>query len=227
MTRKDLGVTPAASADVTRKSDLDDGLATKQATGNYITALTSDVTASGPGSAAATIANDAVTNAKLANMNPATFKGRTSGSAGDPVDLSAAQVRAILDLADSGWVTVGGGGGAPAFTNGWGNLGGGHQGAQFKKVGNQVFLRGMVGGGTFTASVFTLPAGYRPPATYALTVLIQNATTNNASAGTAHTHTINHSACFFQVNTDGTLGNVSGHITAGYLSLNNISFWVD
>lgn len=38
----------------------------KQATGNYITALTGDVTASGPGSAAATIANLAVTNAKIA-----------------------------------------------------------------------------------------------------------------------------------------------------------------
>lgn len=38
----------------------------KQATGNYITALTGEVTASGPGSVAATIANNAVTSAKLA-----------------------------------------------------------------------------------------------------------------------------------------------------------------
>lgn len=38
-----------------------------QAAGNYITALTGDVTASGPGSVAATIANLAVTNAKIAN----------------------------------------------------------------------------------------------------------------------------------------------------------------
>jgi hypothetical protein len=38
----------------------------KQAPGNYLTALTGDVTASGPGSAAATIANAAVTAAKLA-----------------------------------------------------------------------------------------------------------------------------------------------------------------
>lgn len=37
----------------------------KQATGNYITALTGDVTASGPGSVAATIAAGAVTNAKI------------------------------------------------------------------------------------------------------------------------------------------------------------------
>jgi hypothetical protein len=39
----------------------------KQAPGNYLTALTGDVTASGPGSAAATIANAAVTAAKLAS----------------------------------------------------------------------------------------------------------------------------------------------------------------
>jgi hypothetical protein len=39
----------------------------KQAPGNYLTALTGDVTASGPGSAAATIANAAVTATKLAS----------------------------------------------------------------------------------------------------------------------------------------------------------------
>lgn len=39
----------------------------KQASGSYITALTGDVTATGPGSVAATIANLAVTNAKIAN----------------------------------------------------------------------------------------------------------------------------------------------------------------
>lgn len=39
----------------------------KQAAGNYITALTNDVTAAGPGSAAATIANGAVTAVKMVN----------------------------------------------------------------------------------------------------------------------------------------------------------------
>jgi hypothetical protein len=61
-----------------------------------ITALTGDVTASGPGSATATIANDAVTNAKLANMATATIKGRTTAGTGDPEDLTAAQAAAIL-----------------------------------------------------------------------------------------------------------------------------------
>lgn len=41
----------------------------KQATGNYITALTGDVTASGPGSAAATLANTAVTPGSYVNAS--------------------------------------------------------------------------------------------------------------------------------------------------------------
>jgi len=41
-------------------------LDSKQGTGNYVTALTGDVTATGPGSVAATIANSAITNAKVA-----------------------------------------------------------------------------------------------------------------------------------------------------------------
>jgi len=52
-------------------ADLLDGqhAAAFQAAGNYITALTGDVTATGPGSAASTIANDAVTTAKILNSN--------------------------------------------------------------------------------------------------------------------------------------------------------------
>lgn len=79
-------------------------LAGKQATGNYITALTGDVTASGPGSSAATIANDAVSNAKAANMATQTIKGRTTAGTGDPEDLTATQATAILNnmVGDSG-----------------------------------------------------------------------------------------------------------------------------
>ena len=45
--------------------------------------------------------DDSVTNAKLANMAPATIKGRPSGgSTGDPDDLTPAEVRTILDLSN-------------------------------------------------------------------------------------------------------------------------------
>lgn len=61
-----------------------------------ITELTGDVTATGPGSVAATIANDAVTNAKAANMATATIKGRTTAGTGDPEDLTIAQAATLL-----------------------------------------------------------------------------------------------------------------------------------
>lgn len=50
------------------------------------------------------IANDAVTNAKLANMATQTFKGRTTGGTGDPEDLTVTQATALLNavVGDSG-----------------------------------------------------------------------------------------------------------------------------
>jgi hypothetical protein len=59
---------------------------------------TGDVT----GATALTIANDVVTNAKLANVATATFKGRTTAGTGDPEDLTAAQATALLNTFTSG-----------------------------------------------------------------------------------------------------------------------------
>lgn len=65
-----------------------------------LTALTGDVAASGSGSQAATIANDAVSNAKAANMAQATIKGRAAAAGtGDPTDLTPNQASTILDTA--------------------------------------------------------------------------------------------------------------------------------
>lgn len=61
-------------------------------------AFTGDVTKSA-GDTVQTIANDAVSNAKLANMSEARIKGRSSGAGtGDPEDLTASQLRTILGL---------------------------------------------------------------------------------------------------------------------------------
>lgn len=62
-----------------------------------------DVTVSSSGTAWA-IDNDVVTNAKLANMATATFKGRTTAGTGDPEDLTVTQATALLNavVGDSG-----------------------------------------------------------------------------------------------------------------------------
>jgi hypothetical protein len=66
-----------------------------------ITALTGDVTASGSGSVAATIAADAVTYAKMQDVS-ATNKllGRDSAGAGIIEEISPADVRTMLNVAD-------------------------------------------------------------------------------------------------------------------------------
>ena len=70
-----------------------------------ITQLTGDVTAGpGSGSQAATIGNDKVTNAKLANMADSTVKGVNVGSGtSDPVDLTMTQLyNTLFPIATSG-----------------------------------------------------------------------------------------------------------------------------
>lgn len=73
----------------------------KQASGNYITSLTTDVVASGAGAAAATIQPGVVTNAKRADMAQTTISGRALGAGtGVPTDLTAAQASAIIASVD-------------------------------------------------------------------------------------------------------------------------------
>ncbi len=76
----------------------------KQASGSYITSLTGDVTASGPGAAATTIGNNKVTNAMLSQMATHTIKGNAAAGSANAADLTSAQTTAILDafVGDSG-----------------------------------------------------------------------------------------------------------------------------
>jgi hypothetical protein len=66
-------------------------------TGDQTITLTTDVTGSGNGSFATTIAANAVTNAKLADVPTATIKGRVTAATGDPEDLTGAQATTLLD----------------------------------------------------------------------------------------------------------------------------------
>ena len=61
-------------------------------------AVSGDVTISNLG--AVTIGNDKVSNAKLANMATMTIKGNNTGATADPIDLTVAQTKAMLDIDD-------------------------------------------------------------------------------------------------------------------------------
>ena len=53
------------------------------------------------------------------------------------------------------WVNI-------TLQNGW-TTGGAFQTAQYRKIGDNVVVRGVIRGGTMGVIAFNLPAGYRPP----------------------------------------------------------------
>lgn len=67
-------------------------------TGDQTITLTGDVTGSGAGSFAATIGNNAVTNAKAAQMAANTIKGNNTGSVANASDLTVAQTKTLLAI---------------------------------------------------------------------------------------------------------------------------------
>jgi hypothetical protein len=60
-------------------------------------------------------------------------------------------------LASTAWTAV-------TFTNSWVDLGGAFQTCQYRKVGDIVYVRGYMKTGTINTAAFTLPSGFRPPA---------------------------------------------------------------
>lgn len=69
----------------------------KQDAGSYITNLSGDVVADGPGSVTATIQTNVVDNTKLSQMPAFTLKGNSDGGTNNANDLSGTAATAILD----------------------------------------------------------------------------------------------------------------------------------
>jgi hypothetical protein len=150
------------------------------------------------------------------------FKGDGTGHWGDlVVDGNG---KATIG-GDSGWIAV------LSFGNLWENYGSPYATAAYRKIGNRVFLRGLVRSGTSAVPIFTLPVGYRPPFPM-LHMGISNSvarTSGAASTGTAHTHLVTMTSIATRINVDANgavqLGDTSA--ATGFISLEGISFLVD
>lgn len=96
-------------------------------------------------------------------MPTTTTSGIVKPAAGtEPADLYGTTTR-LADSVESvfgavAWTAV-------TFAGAWVNFGGSEQTVQYRKVGDLVQIRGVAKSGA-AGTVFTLPVGYRPPATH-------------------------------------------------------------
>ena len=75
---------------------------------------------------------------------------------GIPITDEVNALRTELDaLRPTVWTNV-------TLQNGWTNVGG-QQAMQYRKIGDVVYLRGLIGGGTIPSIFGLLPVGFRPP----------------------------------------------------------------
>lgn len=122
-----------------------------QPAGNYLTGLTGDVTATGPGNVASTIANDAVTFPKFQNINAAKLLGRYAASSGDMQEIT---LGAGLSLnTGTGVLDVVGGGSAYTFSTPLSETGG------VVSIQNAAADGTTKGASTYTANDFNSSSG--------------------------------------------------------------------
>lgn len=76
------------------------------------------------------------------------------------IDAINTYLRDIMLAGDTGWIT-------PSLLNSWVSVGG--QTIQYRRLNGIVYLRGRASGGT-TATIFTLPEGFRPTQSFVVAV---------------------------------------------------------
>ncbi len=130
---------------------------------------------------------------------------------------------------DSGWLTVGGTG--VPFEGTWVNVGSGEEVASYRKINNQIHLRGLITGDNGFTPIIFLPVDMRPKLDLSIPAVVNGSiyTSGPASAGTAHTHlvTATNIASILRITSSSGEIQIGSSITSGFVSLSGVSFFVD
>lgn len=97
-----------------------------------------------------------------------------------------------LVVAPTAWTNV-------IFQNSWVNYGSGEQNIQYRKIGDVVYLRGVMKSGGLSTVAFTLPTGFRPIASLAFAVSSAGAFGNLSVYSTGEVIPANGSTVSFHV----------------------------
>lgn len=146
---------------------------------------------------------------------------------------------------DTGWLT-------PTLLNGWENYGAPFPPAQYRRIDNRVYLRGLIRYGITGQSAFILPEGFRPMYQHILPVITnvisldtitttmtgspddnQTASTQSHTHGMknhkhsfTHNHGVNNVATRLNITVTGGV-NPTTEAGTGFVSLDEISFFID
>lgn len=117
-----------------------------------------------------------------------------------------------VDNTDGTWLT-------PTLASGWTDYGGTYVPVRYMRKDGMVTIQCMATTSSINSTIFTLPAGYRPAYIIMGAGVTQNQAMGNASAGTAHTHSMTNGSCRVDVLPTGVvqvLGMATGSTWAGF-----------